>query len=84
MGLLSAAERRELINAKKKEGFDRWLDEPTVRLGMSLIPPSESADALRIVLQSAFEAGFVCGSSAVMLDIAVECLDQDRERRRRE
>jgi len=49
-----------------------------------LIPPSESADALRIVLQSAFEAGFVCGSSAVMLDIAVECLDQDRERRRRE
>lgn len=48
--------------ARSKAEFDKWLDEPMVRLGLSMIPAGENADALRMLLRSAFDAGVKVGS----------------------
>lgn len=53
-------------NADKRDCFERWLDDPMVRMGMSMIPAGERADALRMLLQSAFEAGFGAGRGNAM------------------
>lgn len=57
-------ERKSSI--KKKAAFDRWLTEPMVRMGMSMIPAGEHPDGLRMLLESAFEAGFHVGASDVL------------------
>lgn len=64
---IEARERKSAI--KKKAGFDRWLDDPMVRMGMSMIPSGERADGLRMLLQSAFEAGYGVGCGDILGDM---------------
>ncbi len=52
--------------ARKKAGFDKWRDEPMVRMGISMIPAGDRQDALLMLLQSAFDAGFSNGSSDIL------------------
>jgi len=47
-------------NDDKKDGFTRWMQEPTTKALISTIAPSEHLEAL---LQSAFETGFGSGIS---------------------
>lgn len=56
---------------RKKAAFEKWLDEPMVRMGISMIPAGERADALRMLLQSAFESGCNCGAG----DVTVQMLE---------
>lgn len=54
---------------KKKDRFAKWLDEPMTRMGLSFIPAGEHQDGLRLLLQSAFDAGFNCGAGDAMSDV---------------
>jgi hypothetical protein len=64
---LQERERKSAI--KKRVGFEKWLDEPMVRLGLSMIPAGDKADALKMLLQSAFDAGYAVGCSDVVGDL---------------
>lgn len=59
------AEIEQIVAESKKEGFSKWLDQPAVRLALTMIPQGEHHDALKMVLQSAFESGHDNGSVAV-------------------
>lgn len=52
--------------ARKKAGFNKWRDEPMVRIGISMIPAGEHQDTLIMLLQSAFDSGFGTGSSDIL------------------
>ena len=68
-----AAELDRKAELHKKESFAKWMDEPMVRMGLSMIPKGDHEDALKMVLQSAFQAGFAAGSGH-MLSSMVESL----------
>lgn len=57
-------------NGKRREAFDRWMDEPLTRMTVSMIPSSDRhRDALITLLRSAFETGFNCGGAAFAIDV---------------
>jgi hypothetical protein len=53
----------------QKQAFDKWFGEPMVRLGLSLIPPGDHKDALRLLLQSAFDAGYEQGGGQAVVSL---------------
>jgi len=53
----------------RKTAFEKWLEEPMVRLGMSMIPAGEKDDALKMLLQSAFDSGFNTGGGVMALEM---------------
>lgn len=71
------ADSQERIN---KAAFERWLAEPAVRLGMSLIPPGDHHDALKLLMESAFMAGAAVGGSAFVAELAERIMESDRKR----
>jgi len=68
-----AAELERRAEVQKKDAFTKWQDEPMVRMGLSMIPSGDHQDALKMLLQSAFNAGFSAGSGN-MLSTVVEAL----------
>lgn len=58
----------------KQIGFEKWLEHPMARLGMAAIPPGERPDALRMLLQAAFEAGIDGGVAVVLAAFMEEML----------
>jgi hypothetical protein len=63
------AAREQRSAEKKKTGFEKWLDEPMVRMGMSIIPAGERPESLKLLLQSAFDAGYGVGVGDVLFDM---------------
>lgn len=55
-------------DSAKREGFRRWMQEPMPRALISVIPPCEQ---LEVLLQAAYEAGFISGQG----EIAVSFLE---------
>ena len=68
-----AAEFERRAEAQKKDALTKWQDEPMVRMGLSMIPPGDHQDALKMLLHSAFNAGFAAGSGN-MLSTVVEAI----------
>jgi hypothetical protein len=64
---------RDAINARSAARRDRsfadWLGSPMVKLGISLIPPGDHHDALKLLLRSAFDAGDSCGFSSMVEEL---------------
>lgn len=52
----------------KKEGFEKMLLTPTVRLLMSQVPEA-GQEVLRVLLQESFNQGFGCGSVQATLGL---------------
>jgi hypothetical protein len=72
-------QRRELkFESDRKRAFEKWLDDPMVRLGLSLIPAGEHQDALQMLLRSAFEAGSGQGVSSVVATMVEGMIKKDR------
>lgn len=62
------AERR----ANMKQSFEAFLDNPMVRMTMATIPPGSNPEALRMLLQSTFDAGYQTGGVVAVLDLMLE------------
>ncbi len=69
MDLNDHLERQRKSEIKRKNSFEKWLDEPMVRMGMSMIPAGEKQDALKALLQSAFNSGFESGCGDVVSEL---------------
>lgn len=66
MSLTSRTEQARLrMDADKSSAFDRWLNEPLVRMSISMIPAGEHKDAFQMLLRSAFDAGHGAGQGAM-------------------
>lgn len=74
--MMTAQEMERKTAARKKESFERWLNEPMVRMGMSMIPQGEHSDALKMLLQSAFEAGHASGGADIGITMLTAILDK--------
>ena len=62
------ARKTAQIEADRKRAFDAFMEQSSTRMFLSLIPPNpDQPDALRVLLQSAFEAGFSQGAVSVMI-----------------
>jgi hypothetical protein len=55
--------------ANQDRAFNRFLSDPMTRMGMSMIPPGEHPDALKLLLRSAFDAGAGAGVSSMMIGL---------------
>jgi len=71
-----ARERRS--QAKKKTAFAKWLDDPMVRLTMAAIPAGDQKEALRVLLESAFESGFNVGTGDVLTELVEAMIRKDK------
>lgn len=69
-------EKRSAIG--KRDGFAKFLDDPMIRMGMSMIPAGDKQEALKMLLQSAFNSGFDHGSAMVAVSM-VELLLKDKK-----
>ena len=72
--MMKAAELDRKAEVHKKEGFAKWMDEPMVRMGLSMIPKGDHEDALKMLLQSAFQAGFGAGSGNMLASVVESVL----------
>lgn len=62
--------------ARHKAAFDKWLDEPMVRMGMSMVPAGDHKDTLQMLLRSAFDAGVGCGGADIAISLMTSLLDK--------
>ena len=67
--MTKAAELDRRAEIQKKESFAKWMDEPMVRMGLSMVPMGDHEDALKMLLQSAFIAGFGAGSGSMLASV---------------
>ena len=78
----SAMINKQELDAKtvtgKKDGFAKFLEDPMVRMGMSMIPPGDKQEALSMLLQSAFNCGYDHGAAMVAVSM-VEALLKDKK-----
>jgi len=66
------AQQNEIANKQteqKKFGFELMMKSPSVRMIVSMIPPSENPDALETLLREAFNQGFNCGATNAVIDM---------------
>ena len=56
--------RKQREKTEKNFAFEKWMNEPLVRMSVSTIPAGEHKDALQMILRSAFDAGHDSGQSA--------------------
>lgn len=63
------AERKAEKHAKKEESFNQFLERAETKLMLSLIPPSDNPDAVKVLLRSAFEAGSSHGGGEIVGDL---------------
>jgi len=61
----------------KKEQFEKWLSEPMVRMGLSMVPPGDKQEVLKTLLQSAFNTGFNTGTGD-MIRTMLEMIMKDK------
>lgn len=76
------AEERAAAEAKQKDqAFMRWLDAPMTRFGYGLASKGD-ADAMRLLLRSAFDAGHLSGGGQVaagLLEAVVRGMEKGRK-----
>lgn len=60
---------QQRLDTDRKQRFAEWLNQPIVRAMISLIPEGQHPDHVRLVLESAFYAGFDAGFSSMALEI---------------
>jgi len=56
-------------DAERKQAFAKYLDDPVVRVVMASIDPGSMPDALRALLEGAFNAGFGMGIEVGIVEI---------------
>ena len=69
-----------LRDAAKNESFARFLEDPMTKLAVSMIPPADNPDVFKMLLQSAFEAGYSHGSGSVLSSFLEVMLKKDEKR----
>lgn len=76
--MIDKAEIDKRSAAGKKDGFIKFLDDPMVRMGISMIPEGDGRDTLKMLLQSAFNCGYDHGAAMVAVSM-VEMFMKDRK-----
>lgn len=62
-------------DAVRDDDFESWIGDPLTRITLSLIPQGENADALKVLVRAAFNAGFRSGTGTAMASMARRILD---------
>ncbi len=65
--MISEAEMKVQEATEKKRAFDSFMDQPTIRLLVSMVPGSEHKDTLNTLLQESFNSGWSGGSGSIAL-----------------
>ncbi len=58
---------KQRSDLEQKKGFEDFLAQPSIRLLMSMIPPSERQETMETLLSEAYKAGFNRGSGSFAL-----------------
>jgi hypothetical protein len=71
----------KITQADRKRSFAEWMEQPFVRFTISQIPSGEASqqEALKILLQSAFDAGHSAGQGVVLMSM-VEHIFADKRK----
>ena len=73
-------ERIEEDEREKNESFKKFLADPTTQLLISLIPPSQTEDAVKTVLLAAFSAGYSTGLGCAVKGIIKAMMSKEERR----
>lgn len=73
---MDIATREARIKNQVDAAFARWLDDPLVRMAMASVPAGDNADAFRLLLRSAFDAGSSAGQGTIAGEILAGMLDR--------
>jgi len=75
------AEMRGRSDSQMNQSFDIWLDAPLTRLVISQIPAKEdSRDVLKMLLMSAFDAGFKAGGGSMLTEVVTTLSAANKDR----
>lgn len=58
----------EQLEGDRKAAFENWLKRTETKFAMSLVPPTDN-DALRTLVESAFEAGNAHGMVSILIPL---------------
>jgi hypothetical protein len=64
----------------KRDGFAAWMNEPMTRTLVSMIPPGENPELLRMILQAAFDNGFARGAGATAISFISSLMGPESRR----
>jgi len=65
----------------KDSAFSKFLDLQTTKFMLSFIPEGREADAVKVILRSAFDAGYDCGGGACAADFLHTIMAASEKRR---
>lgn len=74
------AARKSRMASDQNAAFDKWMNEPLVRMSISTIPAGEHKDALQMLLRSAFDAGHSSGQGVMAGEFLQAILMGERKR----
>ena len=63
------AKMRSSVENAKKESFDTFKDQPTIRLLMSMVPAGERPEILDTLLRSAHDRGYDTAQGATLMEM---------------
>ena len=67
-----------MVNTKESEarlaearvkGFEKFMEDPTTKLTLSLLPTGDHPDAVQTLVKSAFEAGHSNGQGTMLVEM---------------
>ncbi len=61
---------REKMQEHGDIAFPAWLEDPSIKFLIHLVPPGEHPDLLLSLLRTAFDVGMMHGASVVTVDFA--------------
>lgn len=76
--MMTQKERADYIESRRLEALDSFFDNPATKLMLSIIPPGDNPDALRTLIESAFNAGYASGQACVLIGMLEEVIKRGR------
>jgi hypothetical protein len=67
--MIDIAEVERLRKRLADQAFSNWLEQPTVRFMISMIPPSDRPEVLQTLLRDGFNSGVAVGGAAMASEI---------------
>ena len=75
----STQQRNEARKASNEQAYQQWLTKPETKLLLSMIPPSDTQEAMQVLLRSCFDTGCGHGEGSVALMMIKAMFKENRK-----
>lgn len=69
------------MDARDSTNFDKFMARPETKLMLSLIPPADNPDAMKVLLRASFDAGVSSGSGTIIGEMLTAMIKDNKPKR---